>query len=122
MSWPGIKGNQKRLKNWRRGRWRRLKGAGGRGTLETEKLPLWGMIPRGGAVVVRMLENVQHATIRPLIERGLAPGTGVHTDEYEIYHQLTEWGFEHHTVGHSRGEYARDEDGDGFYEIHVNTA
>ena len=22
---------------------------------------------------------------------------------------------------HSRGEYARDEDGDGFYEIHVNT-
>jgi transposase len=25
-------------------------------------------------------------------------------------------------VGHRRGEYARDEDGDGFHEIHVNTA
>jgi len=25
------------------------------------------------------------------------------------------------TVCHSRGEYARDEDGDGFHEVHVNT-
>jgi transposase len=24
-------------------------------------------------------------------------------------------------VCHSRGEYARDEDGDGFHEVHVNT-
>src|SRR3954447_24100530 len=27
----------------------------------------------------------------------------------------------HKTVCHGRGEYARDEDGDGFCEIHVNT-
>ena len=38
---------------------RRLKGARGRGTLENEKPPIFGMIQRGGAVVVRMLENVQ---------------------------------------------------------------
>ncbi len=80
------------------------------------------MIQRGGAVVVRMLDNVQQATIRPLIERFIAPGTRVHTDEYDIYRRLTEWGFDHRTVCHSRGEYARDEDGDGFYEIHVNTS
>ncbi len=55
---------------------------------------------RGGAVVVRMLGNVQQATIRPLIERFIAPGTRVHTDEYHIYHRLTEWGFDHHTVCH----------------------
>ena len=30
-------------------------------------------------------------------------------------------GDEHLTVCHSTGEYARDEDGDGFHEIHVNT-
>jgi len=24
-------------------------------------------------------------------------------------------------VNHSKGEYARDEDGDGFHEVHVNT-
>ena len=27
----------------------------------------------------------------------------------------------HKTVCHSKGEYARDEDGDGFCEVHVNT-
>ena len=30
-------------------------------------------------------------------------------------------GHPHHTVCHSAGEFARDEDGDGFCEIHVNT-
>ena len=32
-----------------------------------------------------------------------------------------EWGFDHRTVCHSRGEYARDEEGDGFHAVHVNT-
>ena len=105
----------------RRGRWRRLKGARGRGTLEKEKPPIFGMIQRGGAVVIRMVENVQQATIRPLIQTFIAPGTRVHTDEYTIYNPLKEWGFDHHTVCHSRGEYARDEDGDGFHAIQVNT-
>src|SRR5689334_12048741 len=31
------------------------------------------------------------------------------------------WQNRHKTVCHTRGEYARDEDGDGFCEIHVNT-
>ena len=79
------------------------------------------MIQRGGTVVIRMLENVQQVTIRPLIEAFIAPGTRVHTDEYEIYTPLPAWGFDHHTVCHSRGEYARDEDREGFYEVHVNT-
>jgi transposase len=82
---------------------------------------VFGMVERGGAVVIRMLENVRQKTIRPLIETFIAPGTRVHTDEYDIYSRLTEWGYEHKTVCHSRGEYARDEDGDGFHEVHVNT-
>ena len=32
------------------------------------------------------------------------------------------WGFDHRTVCHSQGEYARDDDGDGVYKVHVNTA
>jgi len=69
-----------------------------------------------------MLENVQQATIRPLLRALITPGTRVYTDEYGIYHRLPEWGFDHHTVCHGRGEYARDDDGDGFHEVHVNTA
>ena len=74
-----------------------------------EKPPIFGMMQRGGAVVMRMLENVQQATIYPLMERFIAPGTPVYTDEYDIYHRLPAWGFDHHTVCHSRGEYARDD-------------
>jgi transposase len=73
-------------------------------------------------VVVRMLANVQQATIRPAIEASVAKGALVHTDEYDVYARLKDWGYGHQTVCHARGEYARDDDGDGFCEAHVNTA
>ena len=79
------------------------------------------MIQRKGEVVIRMLENVKQKTIKPLIEAAIAPGTLVFTDEYSIYHRLEEWGYGHKSVCHGKGEYARDEDGDGFHEVHVNT-
>ena len=79
------------------------------------------MIERGGELVIRMLENVQQATIQPLLTSTVAPGSLVYTDEYDIYARLEPWGYEHQTVCHSAGEYARDEDGDGFCEVHVNT-
>jgi len=70
---------------------------------------------------MKMLANVQQRTIQPIIESVIAPGTMIFTDEYDIYSRLGDWGYEHKTVCHSHGEYARDEDGDGFHEIHVNT-
>ena len=69
-----------------------------------------------------MLADVRQATIRPVIEGSVAKGALVHTDEYDVYGRLDEWGYGHKTVCHARGEYARDEDGDGFREVHVNTA
>ena len=79
------------------------------------------MIQRTGEVVIRMLADVQQVTIKPLVQRCIAPGTVVDTDEYDIYHRMTEWGYEHRSVCHAAGEFARDEDGDGFCEVHVNT-
>lgn len=79
------------------------------------------MIERGGQVILRMLPNVRQVTIRPIIESTVAKGAMIHTDEYDIYARLPAWGYEHKTVCHGRGEYARDEDGDGFCEVHVNT-
>ena len=98
-----------------------MKGARGRGTLEKEKPPIFGMLQRTGEVVMRMLANVQQTTIAPLIRATIAPGGVVYTDEYDIYHRLSGWGYPHRTVCHAAGEYARDEDGDGFCEVHVNT-
>ena len=79
------------------------------------------MIQRSGEVMIRMLENVKQITIGPLIRSAITEGSVVYTDEYDIYSRLEEWGYEHRTVCHAEGEYARDDDGDGFCEVHVNT-
>jgi transposase-like protein len=79
------------------------------------------MIQRGGEVVLQMLANVQQKTIKPIIQATVSTGTLIYTDEYDIYSRLEAWGYIHKSVCHSAGEYARDEDGDGFCEVHVNT-
>ena len=93
----------------------------GRGTLEKERPPVFGMIQRGGQVVIHLLANVKQKTIEPFIKDTIVPGTLVYTDEYSIYARLQSWGYDHKSVNHGRGEFARDEDGDGFCEVHVNT-
>ena len=119
-SWPGTRAIRRPWRKRATGPAARLKGAPGRGTLAKEKPPIFGMIQRGGVVIL-------HAGQRPAGDDRAAdpgqrrPGTLVYTDEYEIYARLQEWGYGHKTVCHGRGEYARDEDGDGFCEVHVNT-
>jgi transposase len=61
------------------------------------------------------------ANVRQVITAAVAPGTLVHKDEYNIYARLPAWGYGQKAVCHGRSEYARDEDGDGFCEVHVNT-
>ena len=72
-------------------------------------------------MVLHLLANVQQTTIEPIIAATVATGALVHTDEYGVYARLESWGYQHKTVCHGQGEYARDEDGDGFCEGHVNT-
>jgi transposase len=79
------------------------------------------MIQRTGEVVIRMVPDVKQKTIGPLIKQTIRPGAVVYTDEYDIYARLHQWGYTHRTVCHAAGEFARDDDGDGFCEVHVNT-
>jgi transposase len=79
------------------------------------------MIQRGGQVVIKMLADVKQKTIAPLIQATIGKETTVFTDEYVIYNKLSDWSYRHHTVCHGHGEFARDDDGDGFHEVHVNT-
>jgi transposase-like protein len=78
------------------------------------------MIQRNGSVVILMLDNVQRVTIEPIIRLYVKEGSVVYTDEYNIYNWLSD-SYTHKTVNHGQGEYARDEDGDGKCEVHVNT-
>jgi transposase len=89
--------------------------------LEKEKPPVLGLIQRDGQVVINMLSNVKQETIKPIINDTVIKGSLIYSDEYDIYDRLQEWGYKHKTVCHSKGEYARDEDNDGFCEVHINT-
>jgi len=79
------------------------------------------MMQRGGQVVINLLENVKQKTIEPLVKETIALGTLVYTDVYSIYAHLRTWGYDHKSVNHGRGEFARDDDGDGVCEVHVHT-
>ena len=45
----------------------------------------------------------------------------VYTDDWNGYNPLARRDRGHATVNHSRGELARDDDGDGIREVHCNT-
>ena len=46
-------------------------------------------------------------------------GSQLYTDEYQSYNHVIR---PHATVSHGTKEWARDDDGDGIREVHVNTA
>lgn len=118
----GHKGQAEMVQNeGRTGRRNRLKGKCSRGTFDKERPPVFGMRQRGGQIVLNMIGNVKQKTIEPFMKATIAPGTRVYTDEYSIYARLCAWGYDHKHVNHGRGEYARDEDGDGLCEVHSNT-
>ena len=66
-----------------------------------------------------MLPHGRQVTIKPIITDVISAGAKVFTDEDDIYARLPAWGYRHEAVCHSRGEYARDEDGDGFHEVNT---
>ena len=54
------------------------------------------------------------ATVLPATE----PGAMVYTDDWNGYNPLSRRDRGHATVNHNRGEFARDDDGDGIREVH----
>ena len=78
----GHKGQPEVVKSKeRKGHRRLLKGKSGRGTLEKERPPVFGMMQRGGQVVLNLRANVKQKTIEPLIKDTIVPGTRVYTDD-----------------------------------------
>lgn len=78
------------------------------------------MLQRDGQVVLKMLNDVKTKTITPVIKTQIKQYSKIYTDEYAIYNWLSDF-YYHKTVNHGRKEYARDDDNDGFCEVHVNT-
>jgi hypothetical protein len=63
----------------------------------------------------------QQRTTKLIINAGVTPGTLVFGDTYSIHARPPAWRYQHETVCHGRGECARDENGDRFCDVRINT-
>ena len=99
----------------------------GRATAETGRPPILGLVQRRDKTdqdapaaqgYREVLENVRTATIKPIIVAKVKGGAQFFTDAYNIF-QCTTADYDHRTVNHGAGEYAR-RDPDGTC-VHWNT-
>lgn len=117
----GCKGNNNTRPKDREPRCRGLKRRG-RGTYESDKVPILGLVEREGDIHFSVVKNVQTATVKPIMEQVIVPDTTIYTDDYSIYNFLDDSDeYTRKVVCHSKGEYALDLNGDGKNECHVNT-
>lgn len=101
---------------------RRANNRRGLGTMANDRPPVLGVVGRTtGHLRLTVCDNTQQITIQPQVEHDTLSNTTLYTDESSAYHHIAETGRNHATVCHSRHEYARDDDGDGFCEVHCNT-
>jgi transposase-like protein len=126
----GHKSHTKRVRADERPPCQRAQKARGRGTWERDMPPILGLAqrrpkaeagqpqPPPAQIYLEVVPNVQTETIKPIILVRVEPGSELHTDEYNIYNFAQEAGYDHHTVNHKEGEYARREPG---RLVHCNT-
>lgn len=69
-------------------------------------------------VRIRVMKNTQGNTLCPFVEHFTQAEATLYTDEYDSYNRLQRI---RHTVCHGKNEWARDDDGDGVREVHVNS-
>ncbi len=78
------------------------KAKGKRGWAAEKKTCLFGMIERGGRVKVLAVPNRQQQILLPIIGNNIIVGSTVHTDEYKGYGCLSDLGYNHQRVVHSK--------------------
>jgi transposase-like protein len=72
------------------------------------KTVVLGMRERGGRTVARPIDGTDGETLREEIRESVEPGATIHTDEHRGYAGLS-GDYQHETIVHSAGEYARDD-------------
>lgn len=78
----------------------RRKGKRGRGA--AGKVPVFGLLKRGGHVYARVIPNTKGKTLMGIVERRVVPDSIVYTDTYPSYNALDISGFKHYRVNHSK--------------------
>ncbi len=91
----------------------------GHGTYANDRPPIVGTIGRAsGQVRLRLVKHTDSQTLERQVARFTQPDALANTDEWQGYNHIVR---SHVTVNHGSHEWARDDDGDGIREVHINT-
>jgi len=91
----------------------------GHGTYDNDRPPIVGTVGReSGQVRLRVVHHTDQETLEKHVHQFTLVGTMCNTDEWQAYNHIIR---PHATVCHGKHEWARDDDGDGIREVHVNT-
>jgi transposase len=91
----------------------------GHGTYVNDRPPIVGTVGReSGQVRLRVVQHTNGQTLEQHVARFTQSNALSNTDEWQGYNHLAR---PHVTVNHGTHEWARDDDGDGICEVHINT-
>jgi transposase len=78
----------------------RRKGKRGRGA--AGKVPVFGLLKRGGKVYTQVIPDAKAATLMPIIKDRIAPDSIVYSDSLPSYNALDVSDFRHYRINHSK--------------------
>ena len=84
---------------------RRVRGKRGRGA--KGKIPVVGLLKRGGKVYTQVIANCQRKSLIPIIKGKILEDATVFTDGWKSYDGLILNGYQHYRIYHSKNEFAR---------------
>jgi transposase len=80
----------------------------------SHKVPVFGMVERGGRVMAMAVPDAKAITILPQLYTRTLPASTVYTDEFASYNPLQSLGFKHRRINHSEKVYVSG-------DVHTNT-
>ena len=78
----------------------RRKGKRGRGA--AGKVPVFGILKRGGQVYTKVIPDAKASTLMPIMQERIVPDSIVYSDALPSYNVLDVSDFHHHRINHSR--------------------
>ena len=75
---------------------------GNRGRGAAGKVPVFGLLKRGGRVYTKVIPDASSATLMPIIERKVVPDSIVYSDCWRGYNALDVSDFKHFRINHSK--------------------
>ena len=72
------------------------------------KVPVMGFRDSNGKVIIFPIDHVDTKTLELAVLKNVGPGSTVYSDSHAGYAHLEDFGYDHHWVNHTAGEFVRD--------------